>query len=192
MGVFTVFGTVLLGFGCGVASAYGYRRFSRQRSSLIHLATSGATDGALETPRSTPSELIVAPDHDSRAAHIERLCEQHGTAGAVLLITSPTTHDSYRTLLANQPLVFTTETRRPTCAVIRAAATRLAQVLPVTVIVEGADALEPPEPDEPASAVLEELLEFFDRDAVIIALEGDPLPRPPDRTLDNDDKPASA
>jgi len=128
-------------------------------------------------------QVWTVPDVAAQRICLVALAAELQARGPALIAPAPADRAALIEALRSAPLAFLPSRDRPTCRDLAAAARILEPAGPVTVLVQGAEGLENPARDEPAHAVLEELLRSCDQALVVVAREGEPLPRPADLRL---------
>ncbi len=157
---------VALGINIGPALA---RRIHRRRGGVVSLgpATIALPPG---TPPLDRPRLWSCPDDGTRGQATMSLATHLAQQHAVLVVLSPERLAACRAELERLPTTVILATPRP--GVARLIRTWRAQQggRPVVVLVEGVDALDAREPEEPVDVVIEELLDDAPPDAPFLVL----------------------
>jgi len=177
---------VLLAFCIGLAIGAGALWLLGRRSKIpdvIPLRT-----GQAELPSSLPAlkgaQIWLVPDEGAQQVALEALARACSQRGPVLLILTAASRQGLARQLDACRQVYWLEQDRPECQSLLQAATSLRPGGPVTLLVQGSEALEPTAPEEPTDAVVEELADLAQHDDLILVLqETERLPRKPDVRL---------
>ncbi len=161
--VLGLLGGAALGFFIG-------RRHARARHGLVRPGRRPAIPGLREG-----LAVWVLPGHDLRAPAAAALAARGALGCPTLLLPRPAERSYHRGLSAGPPGLAWLDEERPTSAQVLRAAASICPGGPMLLVVEGAPSLEQVSDDEPADAVLKELVEQReDRQAlVILLLEGE-------------------
>ncbi len=120
----------------------------------------------------------LVPDADLRRQLVVSLAREGAAHGPVLLVSTEGSRPWFVRALVGQPDVVWLDGLRPTHAQLARALRGLGAQGPVTVLVEGSEALEPPNEREEPEAVLDEFL-YLSLEAenlVVLACRGEPEP----------------
>jgi len=123
--------------------------------------------------------IWLVPEPGQILGLVEALALSASRERAVLLVPCPQDRGGLAARLPDHPALFWLDEDRPDCDTVLAAAHALPAAARPLILVCGSGALEAPGEDEPADAVVEELLEESSLPTLVVMSERDPLPRSP-------------